>query len=177
MSKDKQTKFPPPKLERFVRQCRVKLKREEIEERAARAAQLLADRDAKEAEQKAAAKHAKAIVDGIDSELRRVSEEVRSGETYRDVECTRTFDLRTKRLTETRNDTREIIFERPLTEGECQAELDLRTERQQKADELEASTRANAAPKGGTPKERKPRPTKPKNPSPKVIDTTGEAAP
>lgn len=118
-------KFPPPKVEKFRRSLRVELKPDEIAESADRAAQMLADRDAKDEEQKAAAKHAKAVIESIDAEIRRLSNEVRTKATYRDVECDRIFDLRTKTLTEKRTDTGETLFERPLTEAECQRELDL----------------------------------------------------
>ena len=124
-AQDEQDKFPPPKVERYRRSLRVELKPEEIAESADRAAQMIADRDSKDEEQKAQAKHAKAIIEGLEGEIRRLSNEVRTKATYRDVECDRIFDLRTKTLTEKRTDTGEVLFERPLTETECQRELDL----------------------------------------------------
>ncbi len=118
-------KFPPPKVEKFQRSLRVELKPDEIAASADRAAQLLAERDSKEEEQKAQAKHAKSVIESLDAELRRLSNEVRTKATYRDVSCERIFDLRTKTLVEKRSDTDEVLFERPLTDVECQRELDL----------------------------------------------------
>lgn len=114
---------PPNKVENFVRDLRVALKTEEIAERADRAAQLLAERDSKEEEQKAAAKHAKSIVESMEAELRRLSNEVRTKATYREVQCERVYDFRLGKIFEKRLDTGDVLFERAMTDAERQREL------------------------------------------------------
>lgn len=56
--------------------------------------------------------------------IRSLSNQVRTKATYRDVPCERVKDLRLKKIIEKRCDTGEVLFERALTEAECQAELD-----------------------------------------------------
>lgn len=121
---DKRDEFPLPKVESFTRSLRCDLKADEIAERADRAATLIAERDAKDEEQRAAAKHAKSVIETIDAEIRSLSNQVRTKATYRDVPCERVKDLRLKKIIEKRCDTGEVLFERALTEAECQAELD-----------------------------------------------------
>ena len=116
---------PPIKVESFVRELRVQLKTEEIAERADRAAQLLAERDSKEEEQKAATKHAKSVIESMEAELRRLSNEVRTKATYGQVQCERRYDYRLGKISEVRKDTDEVIFERAMTDTERQRELDL----------------------------------------------------
>lgn len=123
--KTEDDKEQPVKVEAFVRELRVQLKTEEIAERADRAAQLLAERDSKEEEQKAAAKHAKSVIESMEAELRRLSNEVRTKATYREVQCERRYDYRLGKIFEIRKDTDEVLFERPMTDAERQRELDL----------------------------------------------------
>lgn len=121
------TEEQPVKVEGFIRELRVQLKTDEIAERADRAAQLLAERDSKEEEQRAAAKHAKSVIESMEAELRRLSNEVRTKATYREVQCERRYDYRVGKIIEVRKDTDEVLFERPMTDAERQRELDLDT--------------------------------------------------
>jgi len=111
------------KVEKFVRNLRVKLTALEVAERADRAAHLVEDIAAKELTMKAAAKHAKARIEEVAAELRRTSTEVRDHATYRDIECERQYHYRMRLVCEVRKDTGEVVDERPMTERECQLEL------------------------------------------------------
>lgn len=115
---------PPPRVERFNKSLKVVLTAEEIADSADRAAQLLADHDAKEDELKAAAKHAKSVLESLSAEVRRLSNEVRTKSTYKNVECERIYDLVAGQIRELRKDIGEVIFERPMTDAERQSELD-----------------------------------------------------
>jgi hypothetical protein len=114
---------PEAKVERYVSNLKILLSQEEIADRADRAAQKLAERDAKTEELNAAKKHGKAVIDGLEAELRRLSNEVRTRSTYDLVECERVYDYTRNTLREVRLDTGETLTERPLTEGERQREL------------------------------------------------------
>ena len=112
------------RVEHFTQNLRVILAPAEIADRADRAAQVIADHDAKEAEQAAAAKHAKSVLASLSAEHRRLSNEVRTKSTYRDVPCERRFDFVSGTISEHRIDTGEVVFERSMTEAEKQAEFD-----------------------------------------------------
>lgn len=136
--KPAESPMPPPRVERFNKNLKVTLTPEEIADRADRAAQMLADHDSKEEEQKAAAKHAKGVLDSMSAEIRRLSNEVRTKSTYKGVECERIYDLVAKQIREIRKDTGEVIFERPMTESELQSELDFdKKDDEKKGDDLE----------------------------------------
>lgn len=111
------------KIEKFTRDLRVPLKAEEIAERADRAAQLLQDRDNKEAEAKAQAKHLKSVIEEVEAELRRVSNEVRTKATYQPIHCERHFIFADSKVRELRADTGEVIGERDMTDAEKQQEF------------------------------------------------------
>lgn len=111
------------KVEKYSTSLRVVLTPDEIADRADRAAQKLAERDSKEEEMKAAAKHAKGVIEMLEAELRQLSTEVRTRSTYAPVECERRYDYRAKTYTEVRLDTDETLTERPLTETELQRDL------------------------------------------------------
>lgn len=114
---------PDVKTETFTHTLRIKLTPEEVAEKADHAARLIADRDEKEEAQKAAAKHAKGVIEAIDAEIRKLSNEVRSRSTYGPVECERRLDYRSRTLTEVRLDTGEELSRRKLTIAELQREL------------------------------------------------------
>lgn len=116
---------PAPKREKYTASLKCKLTAAEVADRADRAAAMLADRDQKEEEQKAAAKHAKSIIEAIDADLRLTSSEVRTRSTYRKVECEREWDFAAVMYREKRLDTDEVIAERRLMESERQLELPL----------------------------------------------------
>lgn len=111
------------KVERYKASLKVELTPAEIADRADRAAHLLKDRDQKEADMKAAQKHAKSIIEEIEAELRRLSNEVRTKSTYASIECERRYDYGQRTYREVRTDTWETLAQRPLTESEMQREL------------------------------------------------------
>lgn len=116
---------PDVKIVPFRRNLRVPLSDKEIAERAQRAAHLLSERDHKDEEMKAAAKHAKAQIAEVEAELRRVSGEIRDGATYKDVECQRRHNYRLGKIEEVRLDSLEVIAERAMTDQERQLDLAL----------------------------------------------------
>lgn len=111
------------RTERYERNLRCALSAEEVADRADRAAQLLEDRDHKEEELKAHAKHAKGEIERIEAEMRQYSNEVRTRSTYRDIECERIYEWDTGRVREVRGDTGEVISDREMTEREKQMGL------------------------------------------------------
>lgn len=119
----KSSAVPPMKIEQYMSNLKVILTKEEIADRADRAAGLLQDRDTKEEEQKARAKAEKAVIESIESELRRVSNEVRTKATYQDVQCERRYVYDKSKVQEWRLDTGEMISERDMNETEKQREL------------------------------------------------------
>lgn len=119
MSKDKSRQ----KIEKYNANLKCELSPKEVADRADRAANLLADRDSKEEEMKAAQKHARGIIETIDAEVRALSGEVRSKATYRQVECERRYDWDAGTYREVRVDTGEVLFERPLNASERQMEF------------------------------------------------------
>jgi hypothetical protein len=121
----KKTDAADAKVEKFTASLKVQLTPLEIADRADRAASILAERDAKEEEHKAAAKHNKAVIEALEAELRRLSNEVRTKSTYQPVPCERRYVYSTNTLLEVRMDTDEVILDRALTEAERQRELPL----------------------------------------------------
>lgn len=118
-------KTPPPiKIERFQQNLAVALKPTEVAERADRAAHLLADRDHLEAEFDEQRKHQKARIQSIETEMRRLSSEVREKVTYRDVDCERRFIYAEKLVRDVRTDNGETLMERPMSEQESQRQFD-----------------------------------------------------
>ncbi len=114
---------PPVKIEPYMANLKCILTKDEVADRADRAAGLLQDRDAKEEDQKARAKAAKAEIDAVEAELRRVSNEVRTKATYQDVQCERRYVYDKSKVQEWRLDTGEMISERDMNEAEKQREL------------------------------------------------------
>lgn len=112
------------KVEKFSQNLKVTLTAQEIAQRADRAANLVAMIEEKDAEQKAAAKHAKGEIDQLAAELASLSNEVRTRATYRQVECERRFIYTQGVVTETRLDTFDLLNTRKMTESEKQLELE-----------------------------------------------------
>lgn len=126
MPRKKPSDPPEPedtKTEDFTTSLKMQLSTEDIAERADRCAQLVAKRDEKVEQDKAAAKHNKSIVESMEAEIRTLSNEVRTKATYKQVECERRFNYITGRVSEVRNDTGEILSDRKLTHAEMQREL------------------------------------------------------
>jgi len=111
------------KIENFRRSMAVNLTRDEVAERADRAAQLLKERDQKEAEFKEQAGANKRIVARLENELREVSAEVRERKAYQDVPCERRYNWTRGTVTEVRLDTGEELSSRPMTDAEAQKAL------------------------------------------------------
>jgi hypothetical protein len=70
---------PDTRAETYMATLRVELTTEQVADRADR-------------EQKAAAKHAKSVIESLDAEIRKLSHEVRTKSTYLPVECRREWD-------------------------------------------------------------------------------------
>lgn len=113
----------PVKVEPYVQQLACGLKREEVEERAQRAAHLLADRDNQEAKFDEERKAQKAVLQRIDNEIRSVSQEVREKVTYRDVKCERRYIYADGKVQDVRLDTGEVFAERAMSDAEKQRDL------------------------------------------------------
>lgn len=113
----------PVKVEPFTQQLACALRREEVEERAQRAAFLLSDHDNREASFEEERKAQKAVLQRIENEIRAVSQEVREKVTYRDVPCERRFDYTKSLVLDVRLDTGEVVFERPMSDAEKQRDL------------------------------------------------------
>lgn len=120
-----ETTKPDMKVERFSRSLRITLKPEEVAQRADRAAHIVAQRDQKEDDRKAANTAAKSQIEELTAELGRISSEVRDKATFGPVDCERRFDWRQRRVFEIRTDTQEQIHERAMTVEETQLLLDL----------------------------------------------------
>lgn len=115
--------LPLVKIEPYTENLKCILTKDEVADRADRAAALLQDRDSKEEEQKARAKAAKAEIDSLEAELRRVSNEVRTKAAYQDVRCERRYIYSKGKVQEWRLDTGAMVFERELLDTEKQREL------------------------------------------------------
>ncbi|SRR6266403_1366286 len=119
----KPSESPSNKVEKYTDTLRCVLTPEEIAERAHSAATKVAERDRKESEQKASAKHQKSIIDQIDGEIRKLSNEVATKEEYRSVDCERVYNYATGVVHEYRLDTGETLVSRPMAAAERQREL------------------------------------------------------
>lgn len=95
----------------------------ELAARADRAARLLAQRDARDEEAKAAQKHAKAQIAELESEMRRLSAEIRDRAAFRPVDCEVRFDYRRGVVETFRMDTRKVIDARAMTGSERQTAI------------------------------------------------------
>jgi hypothetical protein len=128
--KKKSTKKAAPKkvatikIEPFTQSLACALKREEIEEKAQRAAHLISDRDSREAVFKEERNAQKNQLEKLDTEIRSLSAEVREKVTFRDVSCERRYVYAQATVQDVRLDTGEILSERPMSDSEKQRELD-----------------------------------------------------
>lgn len=125
----------PERVERFTENLPVVLTDAEVADRAQRAAHRLADRDHIEEELRAYNKTEKSRISRIESELRNLSEEVRSKTTYRDISCERRYCYRTLRVYEVRLDTGETIAERAMNEQERQRQFEFEAPKGEDLDE------------------------------------------
>lgn len=123
MNEHNGTEQHPVKIERFSRNLRTPLTDREIVERARRAAHLAAEIEQLEEEAKAAAKQAKARIEEIQAEQRRLNLEVADGAVHRETPCERRYIYRLGEVHEVRTDTGETLTARPMTERERQPDL------------------------------------------------------
>jgi hypothetical protein len=111
------------KREPFRQKLPVTLTKEEVAERARRAAHLVSDHDVKAEGFKQEAAANKQELKKIDTEIRGLSDEVRSGRTYRDVPCERVYNWTVGSVTDIRTDTGEVLAERAMSDAERQKAL------------------------------------------------------
>jgi len=169
---------PLPKIERFQRPLRVELTDEEVADASLRAAEALSEHDGKTESLKAANEHAKAQIKDLAAEFRRLSNQVRERAITRPVECERTYDFESKKITDKRCDTGEILFERVMTEAESQVDLpfrDIDDDFDDLGDPGEGIGDASQPPPKSAPKAKKPKPGKPDEKpleEPKGLDET-----
>lgn len=121
--KEKKRRPAPDRSQKFMQTLRCVLSPAEVADRADRAAAMIDERDKKDDEMKAAQKHAKSVIESMDTDIRSLSTEVRTRSTYRGVECERQFLYSEQMLREIRLDTGEVVHERRLTDSEMQMEL------------------------------------------------------
>lgn len=122
MSKNGKNK---PRVEKRERTLRCKLTKEEVAERASRAAHLIQVHDQLESEMKADAKRARARLDEIEAEIRRNSAEVRDMAADRTVACEDRYDFERNAVVCYRLDVKpeQKVDERPMTNVERQEQL------------------------------------------------------
>lgn len=113
------------KIEKFTRSLRIALSEPDLQQRGNRVAHLIAQREQKESDRKAANTAAKSQIEEVDAELKRMAGEIRDKARFDTVNCERRYIFRTGRVVEVRTDTGEEIYERPMTLDERQTELDL----------------------------------------------------
>lgn len=116
--------MPKPKRV-FTKSLKVQLEPEEIAKRAIGMAGQHAELARVVDEKDETAKHFKATIARIESEINEQAVAVNSGFVYQDVECEEHEDWDSKRVYQVRIDTGEEIWERPMTEEERQRPLDL----------------------------------------------------
>ncbi len=121
--KTEKTRPEDIKREPFRQKLQANLKPSEVTDRAQRAAHLVQDHDAKVETFKEQAAENKHALKRIGAELREVSEEVRSGKTWRDVACERIYNWTDGSVKDVRMDTGEAIAERAMSEAERQKSL------------------------------------------------------
>lgn len=121
--KTEKTRPEDIKREPFRQKLQANLKPSEVTDRAQRAAHLVQDHDAKVETFKEQAAENKLALKRIGAELREVSEEVRSGKTWRDVACERIYNWTDGSVKDVRMDTGEVIAERAMSEAERQKSL------------------------------------------------------
>lgn len=115
----------PVKIQRFSKNLKVELSKDEIVERAKRCAHLSGEIALMEEERDTAKKHANARIEEREAEAKRLQGEIRDGATWKEVPCETRFVYRTAEVQEVRTDTGEVMHTRPMTDRERQPELPL----------------------------------------------------
>lgn len=99
---------------------------EEIKDLGKNLAKVFADHSEAEARLKSVSTQIKAEIATIEGTMTSLSEKIRSGHEYRDIECRKEFNYTLGKVSVFRNDTDEVIEERAMTGEERQANLDLK---------------------------------------------------
>ena len=109
----------------IIRELECKLTQKEWRERARRLAQSPVERAGLETEAKRVASEYKTKIGKLEEEERRLASAVREGVEYRDVACHEEKRLEQNAMVLLRDDTGEVVEERPMDYSDRQAELDL----------------------------------------------------
>jgi hypothetical protein len=113
------------RTEEFSRELTCKLDDKGVLERASRAAKVLQRKLDLESEFDEERKRWKGLISKAELEHRMLSQEVRTRETLREVQCERVFDFTAAEVYECRLDTFERIDTRPMTKAERQGRLSI----------------------------------------------------
>jgi len=100
----------------------------ELKEKGAELARAVNEKDTAESELKNVSTQIKHRISVADGKIRLNSEHIRSGYEMRNVECRKVFYMERDLVEVTRNDTGDVVSQRPLTEEERQFQLNLETE-------------------------------------------------
>jgi len=124
---DKPRKAPADtRVQKDTRHLKIALTREEIEERAERAAYTWAEMQKQEAEMKAVASTFKARISELEGKLNALQQQVRDRCAYGDVDCDIVFDFKKKEVYTIRLDTKEEIERRDMRRDEMQEKLEFK---------------------------------------------------
>jgi hypothetical protein len=124
------------KIEKFERNLLVKLTAEEKAQLAERGAHLFGEIEQKIEDSKASGKQAKAQIEELKAEHKRVNTEYRDGAKYQKVPCERRLNYRLGEVEEVRKDNGERISVRPMNASERQRELPLEGEAAADGDDI-----------------------------------------
>lgn len=112
---------PNLKIETFMAEQPCKLSDEDVKQRSKLAAKLVAKKEKVRETARSEAKARRLELSDIEEKIRTTSQEVREEVTYRMVKCERHFNYDTKKVTDIRLDTGEVIgTPRDMTDAELQ---------------------------------------------------------
>jgi len=114
------------RIQKDTRHLKIALSREEIEERAERAAYTWAEMQKQEAEMKAVASAFKARISELEGKLNALQQQVRDRCAYGDVDCDIVFDFKTKEVYTIRLDTKDEIERRDMRRDEMQEKFEFK---------------------------------------------------
>ncbi len=124
---DKPRKSPADtRVQKDTRHLKIALTREEIEERAERAAYIWAEMQKQEAEAKAVASTFKARISELEGKLNALQQQVRDRCAYGDVDCDIVFEFKKKEVYTIRLDTKEEIERRDMRRDEMQEKFEFK---------------------------------------------------
>jgi len=107
----------------ITRNLPVELTKDEVRMRGESLARKHAEWDAVESARKAAMTHAKSEEEKLEAEMKLLAEAIRTGKEYRDVEVREMRNDMALSMDTVRQDTGEVIEQRPLGPEELQAKL------------------------------------------------------